>query len=138
MWPSTPIPTRAWRCYDSYNTAGLGDRYQVGRHEPGGARVGGPDRHRRPGAGTRGLLARRPHPDLPAIYAAPAADFHDITSGSNGSYSAGPGYDEVTGLGTPMADLLLPELAAYPASVKISCPTHSIRLRFRLRHRIRR
>jgi subtilase family serine protease len=28
-------------------------------------------------------------------------DFHDITSGSNGKYSAGPGYDLVTGWGSP-------------------------------------
>jgi len=26
--------------------------------------------------------------------------YHDITSGSNGSYSAGPGYDQTTGVGT--------------------------------------
>ncbi|HTU19723.1 MAG TPA: immunoglobulin domain-containing protein, partial [Gemmataceae bacterium] len=30
--------------------------------------------------------------------------FHDITTGSNGTYSAGPGYDLVTGLGTPIAN----------------------------------
>jgi subtilase family serine protease len=29
-----------------------------------------------------------------------AASFHDITSGSNGAFRAGTGYDEVTGLGT--------------------------------------
>ncbi len=29
--------------------------------------------------------------------------FNDITSGSNGSYSAGPGYDNVTGWGSPIA-----------------------------------
>ncbi|QUQ65507.1 S53 family peptidase [Kutzneria sp. CA-103260] len=29
--------------------------------------------------------------------------FHDIKSGSNGSYSAGTGYDKVTGWGTPIA-----------------------------------
>jgi kumamolisin len=29
-----------------------------------------------------------------------ASDFHDITSGSNGSFRAGKGYDEVTGLGS--------------------------------------
>ena len=29
------------------------------------------------------------------------AAFHDITSGSNGSYSAGPGWDACTGLGSP-------------------------------------
>ncbi|MHB8351276.1 MAG: PKD domain-containing protein, partial [Thermoplasmata archaeon] len=39
-----------------------------------------------------------------------AADFHDITQGSNG-YSAGIGWDPVTGLGTPIAGALLPELA---------------------------
>lgn len=44
------------------------------------------------------------------LYAANAADFHDITSGSNGGYSAGPGYDMVTGLGTPIANLLVPQL----------------------------
>jgi hypothetical protein len=50
---------------------------------------------------------------LPALYALPAADFHDITSGGNGGSSAGPGYDQVTGLGTPRADLLVPDLASY-------------------------
>jgi kumamolisin len=29
------------------------------------------------------------------------ADFHDITQGSNGAYSAGPGWDACTGLGSP-------------------------------------
>ncbi len=40
-----------------------------------------------------------------AIYSAykqNSADFHDITTGSNG-YAAGPGYDLVTGLGSPVA-----------------------------------
>jgi pro-kumamolisin-like protein/carboxypeptidase family protein len=27
--------------------------------------------------------------------------FHDVTSGSNGAYTAGPGYDLITGIGTP-------------------------------------
>jgi kumamolisin len=30
-----------------------------------------------------------------------ARSFHDITTGSNGAYSAGPGYDMTTGIGTP-------------------------------------
>lgn len=34
------------------------------------------------------------------LYAAPSA-FRDVTSGSNGYYSAGGGYDQVTGLGSP-------------------------------------
>ncbi|MBW4023992.1 MAG: S8/S53 family peptidase [Proteobacteria bacterium] len=36
----------------------------------------------------------------PALYAAPSA-FTDITQGNNSGYSCGPGWDPVTGLGTP-------------------------------------
>jgi len=50
---------------------------------------------------------------LPALYSLPSQDFHDITRGSNGGYTAGKGYDEVTGLGSPVANLLVPALAAY-------------------------
>jgi hypothetical protein len=50
---------------------------------------------------------------LPALYSLPSSDFHDITSGGNGSANAGPGYDQVTGLGTPVANLLAPDLAFY-------------------------
>ncbi len=50
---------------------------------------------------------------LPALYSAPSADFHDITIGSNGANDAGTGYDEVTGLGSPVANLLVPDLAFY-------------------------
>ncbi len=51
---------------------------------------------------------------LPAIYQTAATDpraFQDITSGNNG-YAAGPGYDFVTGLGTPNAQFLVPDLVA--------------------------
>lgn len=37
----------------------------------------------------------------PLLYPLQAKVFRDITSGSNGAYKAGPGYDMVTGLGTP-------------------------------------
>ncbi|MFZ0664008.1 MAG: S53 family peptidase [Acidobacteriaceae bacterium] len=37
----------------------------------------------------------------PTLYADPGA-FRDITSGNNGAYSAGPGWDACTGLGSPM------------------------------------
>jgi len=33
--------------------------------------------------------------------------FHDVATGSNGTYSAGPGYDAVTGLGSPDVRSLL-------------------------------
>src|SRR5205807_2736336 len=38
-------------------------------------------------------------------------DFHDITSGGNGTFNASVGYDEVTGIGTPIANNLVPALA---------------------------
>jgi kumamolisin len=41
-----------------------------------------------------------------------AAGFHDITSGSNGAYSAGPGWDACTGLGSPDGTALLARLTA--------------------------
>lgn len=49
---------------------------------------------------------------LPALYQLPQSDFHDITSGSNGSYSAAPGYDLVTGRGSPIANLIVAGLVA--------------------------
>jgi hypothetical protein len=47
-----------------------------------------------------------------ALYSLSASDYHAVTSGSNG-YSAGPGYNLVAGLGTPVANLLVPDLVAY-------------------------
>ena len=55
-----------------------------------------------------------PSQTLPDLYKLPAADFHDITSGNNGPYSAGPGYDLVTGIGSPVGNLLVP--AAWPTA----------------------
>jgi kumamolisin len=51
----------------------------------------------------------------PLLYAgvtagAAAPGFHDITSGNNGAYHAGPGYDACTGLGSPNGTALLVRL----------------------------
>jgi subtilase family serine protease len=43
------------------------------------------------------------------IYQLPAADFHDVTSGFNG-YAATPGYDLVSGRGTPYVNRIVPGL----------------------------
>ena len=47
----------------------------------------------------------------PALYGLPAADFRDETSPS----PAGPGYDTATGLGSPLANLLVPALSPVQA-----------------------
>ena len=39
-----------------------------------------------------------------------STDFRDIVLGSNGNYTATDGYDFVTGLGSPLADALVPEI----------------------------
>jgi kumamolisin len=59
----------------------------------------------------------------PAIYAAKAASaFRDITVGNNGAFSAGPGWDACTGLGSPVASALIPLLAP-AASTPAPAPT---------------
>ena len=76
---------------------------------------------------------------LPALYSLPYSDFNDITSGQNSNdnpifdtyllglndpgYQAKPGYDEITGLGSPRANLLVPDLAAYGIADKLVVTT---------------
>ena len=45
------------------------------------------------------------------IYQLPSSDFHDITLGSTGVYQAKVGFDQTTGRGTPIANLLVNDLA---------------------------
>ena len=61
-----------------------------------------------------------PSEALPALYAISPTDFNDITSGNNGVFSAGTGYDEVTGMGSPKADLLVPDLASYGTASQLA------------------
>jgi subtilase family serine protease len=67
---------------------------------------------------------------LPALYqlydspTAYASAFHDVRTGSNSVASAGPGYDLVTGLGTPKVNNLIPDLLKVSAhSVQSSAVT---------------
>jgi len=64
-----------------------------------------------------------------SLTSAYAADFHDITSGTSGSYSAVTGYDLVTGWGSPQVNLINAltgppaagfTLSASPASVTVT------------------
>jgi subtilase family serine protease len=54
-----------------------------------------------------------------ALYSLPSSDFHDITIGNNG-VSAAPGYDLASGLGSPIANLLIPDLAAFSGSTSFT------------------
>jgi subtilase family serine protease len=57
--------------------------------------------------------------------------FNDVTAGSNGRFSAGPGYDRATGLGSPQAGVLVQYLAGNisvpePATLAIALIAGSI------------
>jgi kumamolisin len=51
----------------------------------------------------------------PLLYATPSA-FTDITTGTNNGYDAGPGWDPVTGLGSPLGARILAAVQAGPPS----------------------
>ncbi|MFY9864454.1 MAG: protease pro-enzyme activation domain-containing protein [Trebonia sp.] len=58
---------------------------------------------------------------------AAAQGFNDITQGNNGAYSAGPGWDATTGLGSPNGQALLTHLSDPPpqtATVTTEKPKH--------------
>ncbi|HKI19645.1 MAG TPA: S53 family peptidase, partial [Isosphaeraceae bacterium] len=57
-----------------------------------------------------------------SLYQISSSSFNNITSGSNGYYTAGPGYDLVTGLGSPKAKLLVPGLVALNSSSQKTPP----------------
>jgi subtilase family serine protease len=61
---------------------------------------------------------------LPMLYSVSGSAFHDVTSGGNVGYSAGPGYDLVTGLGSPHADRVAAALAQQPLN-STSLPSQS-------------
>ncbi len=52
----------------------------------------------------------------PLLYqnASTAADFNDVTSGNNGAYPAGPGWDACTGLGSPIGSRVATAFGAAP------------------------
>ena len=77
----------------------------------------------RAAAGEAALNSSGPSETLQALYSLPQSDYNGITSGNNG-YTANAGYNLVTGLGTPIAGSLVPDLVAYHgAGTQYSGPT---------------
>src|SRR5262249_52957720 len=83
-------------------------------------------------AGKGRVLAGKAAPDgpsqlLPMLYGLPAQDFHDVTAGTSfgqPNFRAGPGYDLVTGRGTPVANLVVADLVG---SVNFAATTTTLR-----------
>jgi kumamolisin len=55
----------------------------------------------------------------PQLYAGATDALNDITVGNNGGYSAGPGWDACTGLGSPNGTKLVTALAPAPAGIPV-------------------
>jgi Ca2+-binding RTX toxin-like protein len=64
---------------------------------------------------------------LGTLYQLDSSAFHDITTGNNG-FPAGPGYDLVTGLGSPVANLIVPGLAGMFSNSNGNLVVHGDRL----------
>jgi hypothetical protein len=111
-------PNTGYMVYDSVPYGGITGWWQVG-----GTSAGAPQwaaliaiaNEDRVAAGKTTLDG--PTQTLPALYSLPSSDFHDITSGSNNGYSAAAGYDEVTGRGSPIANLVIQGLVNYGSPV---------------------
>ena len=65
-----------------------------------------------------------PTQTLPLLYAMKAADFHDITTGSNGN-PAKVGYDMATGIGSPLANNLVPDFVPVTSKGYVQFSTHA-------------
>lgn len=111
--PSTGVP--------AYNTYTCGGACYTGWDQWGGTSIGTPM-----WAGIFAIVDGMRHAASKAkltqpqvnLYPLAEADYHDITSGTNGSCGtlckATAGYDYVTGIGSPQANLLIPALVALP------------------------
>jgi hypothetical protein len=110
-------PSTGFAVYDSVPYSGQSGWFQVG-----GTSAGAPQWSALVAIADQGRqLARQRSLDgasqtLPTLYALAsnptsyASDFNDITTASNAYYTTGPGYDLVTGLGTPIANHLVVDL----------------------------
>jgi hypothetical protein len=97
--------------YDSYNGGSATPWYKVGGTSASTPMWAGLIAIADQGRVTLGLgTLNGPTQTLPRLYSLNGSDFNDITTGNNGD-AAGAGYDLVTGIGTPIADKLIPDLA---------------------------
>ena len=126
--PNTGVPV-----YDSVSYSGQSGWFQVGGTSAATPAWAGLVAIADQGLATGGkgsLSGTQAQTDL---YALPSSDFHDITTGFNGYYATS-GYDLVTGLGSPKANLVIDGILAAngvsegsaTAQVTVSTPAHQV------------
>jgi len=126
--PNTGVPV-----YDSVSYSGQSGWFQVG-----GTSAAAPAWAGLVAIADQGLATEKKGPlsgtqTLTDLYKLPSSDFHDITVGFNGYYAT-PGYDLVTGLGSPNANRLIAGILAAngvsegsaTTQVTISTPAHQV------------
>jgi hypothetical protein len=120
-------PATGFPVYDSYNNPASAAWVQFGGTSDAAPQWAALIAIADQGRALNGLPALDgPRQTLPALYQMPAGYFHDITSGgSTGSppYSAGTGYDLVTGRGTPVANLVVGFLAIFGSGPRVVAAT---------------
>ena len=114
-------PNTGYAVYDSVSYSGYAGWFDVGGTSAAAPAWAGLVSVTDQGLAASGKSALTTTQLLSDLYSLPYSDFHDVTSGFNG-YSAGPGFDLVTGLGTPKANLIVTGLLA-ASGVKTSTST---------------
>ena len=99
-------PNTGVAVYDSVSYSGQSGWFEVGGTSAAAPAWAGLVAITDQGLATGGKGTLTTTQTLTDLYSLPSSDFNDITSGFNG-YSATPGYDLVTGLGTPKSNLLV-------------------------------
>jgi subtilase family serine protease len=104
--------------YDTFNNSSYGSNWlDVGGTSLGAPAWAGLIAIADQGRAHAGLSTLSSTQTLNALYGLSSNDFHDVTSGGNGTYGASPGYDLVTGLGSPVANRLVVDLAASSGTI---------------------
>jgi Subtilase family len=120
--PDVAYAATNFAAYDSFPVVNNGQSVVLDWHTPQGTSLGAPQWAALIAIANQGrtLYGEPTLSNLPAaLYSLPSSDFNDITSGpaNREGFSPGPGYDEITGLGTPKAKQLVADLVSPPPSL---------------------
>jgi subtilase family serine protease len=120
--PDVAYAATNFAAYDSFPVVNAGQSIVLDWHTPQGTSLGAPQWAALIAIANQGrtLYGEPTLSNVPSeLYSLPATDFNDITSGpaNREGYSPGPGYDEITGLGTPKANKLVPDLVNQPPTL---------------------
>jgi hypothetical protein len=118
-------PDTGFAVYDSYNNGTAAPWSQVGGTSAGAPQWAALVAIADQGRAAAGKAALDGPTLLPAVYRLPASDFHDVTAGtSTGApgQSTGPGYDLVTGRGSPVANRVVGDLVSLAAPAPATPP----------------